>query len=60
MFLKYVESEGYVLIAGKFSEISGKEIDYPPLIRKLRMKVGCIRRTNKTKTGEMNIVRNQP
>ena len=60
MFLKYVESEGYVLIAGKFSEISGKEIDYPPLIRKLRMKVGYRRRTNKTKTGEMNIVRNQP
>ena len=60
MFLKYVESEGYVLIAGAFSEIAGTEIDYPPLIRKLRMKVGCRRRINKTKTGEMNIVRNQP
>ena len=52
-----------MLIPGKFSEILGKEIDYrtsSPIISKLRMKVGFRRVIIKTKTGKMNIVRNQP
>ena len=52
-----------MLISGKSSEILAKEIDYhnsSPIISKLRMKVGCRRAISKTKTGKMNIIRNQP
>ena len=52
-----------MLIPGKPSEILAKEIDYrnsSPIISKLRMKVGCIRAISKTKTGKINIIRNQP
>ena len=52
-----------MLIPGKSLEILAKEIDYRksfPIIRKLRMKVGCRRAIRKIKTGKMNIIRNQP
>ena len=62
IFLKYFEFEGRFL-PGKSSEILAKEIDYhtsSPIISKLRIKVGCRRAISKTKTGKMNIIRNQP
>ena len=51
-----------LLIPRKSSEILGKEIDYLnsfPVISKLRIKVGCRKTISKTKTGKMNIIRNQ-
>ena len=51
-----------LLIPLKSSEILGKEIDYInsfPVIRKQRIKVGCRKTISKTKTGKMNIIRNQ-
>ena len=62
IFLKCFEFEGRLLIPGKSSEILAKEIGCrlsSPIISKLRMKVGCRRAISKTKTGKMNIVRNQ-
>ena len=61
--LKYFEFERRLLIPGKSSDILAKEIAYrtsSPLISKLRIKVGCRRAINKTKTGKMNIIRDQP
>ena len=63
IFLNFFEFEGRLLISGKSSEILAKEIDYhnsSPIISKLRMKVGCRRAISKTKTGKINIIRNQP
>ena len=54
-----------MLIPGKSSEVLTKEVETTkrtssPIISKLRMKVGCRRGISKTKTGRMNIIRNQP
>ena len=52
-----------MLIPAKSSEILAKEIDYrtsSPIISKLRMKVGFRGAISKTKTGKMNVIRNEP
>ena len=62
-FSEFFEFEGRLVIPGKSSEILAKEIDYhnsSPIISKLRMKVGCRSAISKTKTGKINIIRNQP
>ena len=59
----WLEFVGSLLIPVKSSEILAKKIDHrtsSPIISKLRMKVGCRRAISKTKTGKMNIIRNQP
>ena len=51
-----------MLIPGKSSELLAKEIDYRTstlILSKLKMKTGYRRAISKTKTGKMNIIKNQ-